>query len=185
MPVKKTTKEEIMVKSALLFKEKGYFNTSISDLSKECGVHNANIYYYFTDKENLMEESLKYVHEVFLTKAIRVAYDESLTPKQRVEKMLRKLEKLFLSNEGGCLMGNLALEISHIEPKFMDVIRNFFKDWAAGLTHLFKFIYNEEEAREMAEMTIQDVEGGIMMYKLYKEKSFITKALQRAEKHFR
>ena len=183
MPVKKTSKEEILVKSAQLFREKGYFNTSISDLAKACGVHNANFYYYFTDKENLMEETLKYIHNLFLTKVIKIAYDETKSYKDRGEKMALYLEKYFFDKKGGCLMGNTAMETSLSDPKFLHIIKTFFIDWSDALTHLYKSKYNSEEARYRAEQSIQDFQGGIMLSKLYSDKKYFLSALKRAQEH--
>lgn len=185
MPIKKTSKNELLTKSAQVFRENGYSNTSISDLSKVCGVHNANFYYYFTDKENLMEETLKFVHEFFLENAIKKAYDESLSPEERLDKMLNKLEKIFLSSEGGCIMGNIALETAYTIPKLTEIVKIYFNDWISALKHIYKFRHDDNTSQELAELTVQDVEGGIMLYRIYKDKTYILKALQRARKRFK
>lgn len=185
MPVKKTSKDEILIKSAQVFRENGYFNTSISDLSKACKIYNANFYYHFNDKEHLMEEILKYVHNVFLEKAINIAYEDSIQPKERLDKMLKKLSKLFFGSDGGCLMGNIALETSTANLKFLEVVKQFFYDWINALTYIYQSQFNEQQAKEIAEMTIQDFEGGIMMYKLYGSKHYFEKALDRALNHLK
>jgi AcrR family transcriptional regulator len=48
-----TAKQEIMEKAWLLFSQKGYSQTSVSDISKASGYSKGHIYYHFENKEKL------------------------------------------------------------------------------------------------------------------------------------
>jgi len=78
MPAIKTSKEEIIKKSAALIWEKGYKHTSFSDLSKACAIRNAHFYYYFKDKEDLMSHVLQYASGYMNKKVFDLAYQDNL-----------------------------------------------------------------------------------------------------------
>lgn len=56
--MKTDKRKEILDIAAKLFGEKGFENTSTRDISREAGLSNAGIYYYFDSKEFLLYEIL-------------------------------------------------------------------------------------------------------------------------------
>jgi len=54
----KPQKELIMDRSRVLFWEKGYMETSMRDIAQACGFRPANIYNFFTNKEQILFEIL-------------------------------------------------------------------------------------------------------------------------------
>lgn len=198
MAVQKITREEIIQKSVKIFTHNGYHDTSIADLASLLGIKNALIYYYFRDKEDLMHEVLKYVYQLTINKFDLLMTDASLSPLEKISKINRFIEKLYLNSPGGCIMGNTALEASakvHIneneetekmresnEPKFIEIVKAYFGKWIEVMTQIFLSKYQEPKARELAEATVQDIEGSIMMTKLFKDSRFLLHALKRSEK---
>jgi len=180
-PAKKyTKKQEIMWIAADIFRQNGYHNTSISDLAKACGMHNAHFYYYFKDKENLLEESLAYITNYFDKKVFCIAFEEGLSAKEKASQMLETTQKVFLNNQGGCIMANITLETAQYDNRFIPVIQNFFNKWTEALKHIYEEKYQTKIAQEKAEQTIQDIEGGILLMRLYKDDKYFFNALQRA-----
>ena len=53
MPVQKTTKDQIIIKSIEVFLKQGYYKTSMSDLAEACGLQKGSFYYHFKSKEEL------------------------------------------------------------------------------------------------------------------------------------
>jgi TetR/AcrR family transcriptional repressor of nem operon len=180
-PAKKySKKEEIMWIAADIFRQNGYHNTSISDLAKACGLHNAHFYYYFKDKENLLEESLGYLTNYFDKKVFQIAFQEGLSAKEKGVLMLETTKKVFLHNQGGCIMANITLETAQYNTRFIPVIQNFFNKWTEALKHIYQEKYQPQKAQEKAEQAIQDIEGGILLMRLYKNDKYFLNALQRA-----
>ncbi|WNJ19631.1 TetR/AcrR family transcriptional regulator [Pontibacter sp. G13] len=182
MPVKKTSKETLIVQAMKVFRRQGYHNTSIRDLSKACGIQKAHFYYYFPEgKTQLMAEILEAVKTFFSDRIAAVAYDESIAPEERLSQMATKLGRIFLGEQGGCIMGNTALETIHLapEPAFMEVVRNYFAELIEALKFVYETQFDPETSQEFAERAIQDIEGGIMLMQLYKDKKYLLNALQR------
>jgi TetR/AcrR family transcriptional repressor of nem operon len=59
MPIQKVTKNEIIAKALNVFSNKGYHNTSMSDLAAEVGLLKGSFYHYFISKEELMLQILE------------------------------------------------------------------------------------------------------------------------------
>lgn len=182
MPIQKVTKEEIIQKAFEQFVNFGYHETSISDLAKACGIKNALFYYYFTNKEDLMAEVLKFTKESIVNKFNKLIEDQSISAKEKLEKTTQYIEKVFSKYPGGCIMANTTLGTAFLETRFAEIIKQFFDIWIEVLTKLFLSKYQQEKAKELAEATVQDIEGGIMLMKLYRDSKYLLNALKRCVK---
>lgn len=177
---KRSKKEEIIWKSLGVFRRQGYHKTSIADLAQACGIHNAHFYYYFKDKENLLEECLRTVHGLFKEKVFALAYQADKSPLERMQAMHELTSQLFLKYEGGCIMANTILESAQYDASFLPVLKAFFDDWVAALSHLYGSFYQPEAARSKALQAVQDIEGGILLMRLYREEHYFLDALRRS-----
>jgi TetR/AcrR family transcriptional repressor of nem operon len=178
MPLVKTSKEEILQKTAQVILRQGYRNSSFADLSKACGIRSAHFFYYFRDKEDLMTQVLELAYQYFKQKVFSVAYRDDLPVAERLDLLKRKLNVLN-KTESGCMFGNAALENSHLDSSFLSVVRVFFTEFIAALTHIYSQKYDETQAHIMATQTLQQLEGAVMMMKLFKDRSYLTAAMAR------
>jgi len=178
MPAIKTSKEEIIKRSAALIWEKGYKHTSFSDLSKACSIRNAHFYYYFNDKEDLMSEVLLYAAGYMKKKVFDIAYQDNLSTAERLEIMGKKLRTLYCKNNSGCLFANITLEMSHSNAPFLEIVRSIFRDFIAALKHIYELELPAELAEKKAILTVQQIEGALIMMRLYNDKSYIDNAWQ-------
>jgi TetR/AcrR family transcriptional repressor of nem operon len=184
MPVQKVTKEEVVRQALLLFKKQGYHRTSMSDLAAACGLLKGSFYHYFSGKDALMKEVLGTVHHYFSTKVFPIAYDESLTPRERLEKMVAKQIRVVSSTEGGCLMGNMALETALVTDDFTPQMRVFFEEYLKALTDVYSYKHAPEIARKLAEQAVVEYEGAWIMVKLTGNYQYLQDVLQRALERF-
>jgi len=182
MPKVKVTKEEIIKRASKVFIKKGYHNSSISDLAEACEIHNAHFYYYFTNKEDLMSAVLSFVQEYVKTRIEALIDTKEVSPKGKLKLIIAFFEKHFTNHIGGCIMANTTLEVALFEPKFIPIIKDFFEVWTHALKEIYLSKYPEEQAQELAEATVQDIEGGIMLMKLYKNNKYLLNSLKRSEK---
>jgi TetR/AcrR family transcriptional regulator, transcriptional repressor for nem operon len=183
MPVVKTSKEEVIVKALQIIRQRGYASASMNDLAKACDIQPSHFYYYFKNKEDLMGEVLSYTAKYFEERIMIYAYDTTLTPVEKLKKILEKHEKALAFGTGGCLMGNTVLETAHSEPPFLSIIKQFFENLVVALTKIYQAKYTEGYARDLAEQVVQDIEGGVMLSQLYKDERFMKNAFERALKH--
>ena len=138
MAIKKTSKEEILKESIKLFKIRGYSNTSMANIAEACGLIKGSIYHHFKSKEEIGLESLKYIHNYFVEHIFSIAFRSDLSDKQKIELIVKKTDDYFLHSEGGCLLGNLALEASCLNLDFKEEIKSYFTAWENALIKIFE-----------------------------------------------
>lgn len=184
MPIQKVTKEEVVRQALLLFKKQGYHRTSMSDLATACGLLKGSFYHYFSGKDALMKEVLDTVHQYFATKVFPIAYDETLLPRERLEKMIAKQIRVVSNTEGGCLMGNMALETALVTDDFTPQMRVFFEEYLQALTDLYAHQHAPDTARKLAEQAVVEYEGAWIMVKLTSNYDYLEDVLKRALERF-
>jgi TetR/AcrR family transcriptional regulator, transcriptional repressor for nem operon len=184
MPIQKVTKEEVIQKSLFLFKKKGYHGTSMADLAQECGLQKGSFYHYFASKEVLMKEVLATMRVVFDEKIFPIAFDESLSPRERLVKLLTKQIRIVSSTEGGCLMGNMAMETALVTEEFKPLMRDFFETYLQALTSIYATRFPPERARKLAEQAVIEYEGAWILIKITDNYGHLQGVLERAIERF-
>jgi len=182
MPIYKTSKAEILEKCTLVFREKGYYHTTISGLAKACGIEKPHFYYYFSSKKHLMQEVLKYADSLVDDYICTLAYNDAYPAKARLEKMLDRQLRYFLDFKGGCIFGNTILETANSEPDFKPFVHSTFEKWAKAFAYVLTTKYSIEEAEELGYMIIQDFQGGAMLNQLTNESKYLQASKNRAMK---
>ena len=167
MGLKKTSREEILQHSIKLFKKNGYYNTSMANIADSCGLIKGSIYHHFKSKDEIGLESLKYIHKYFEDNIYKIAYQDELKKEVKIKKFIQKIDDYFLNSEGGCLLGNLALEISNENALFKDEIRKYFSNWEKALEHILICSCEKDEAKALSKEYIALTQGEIMMMTLY------------------
>jgi TetR/AcrR family transcriptional repressor of nem operon len=181
MPVKKIDKRTIIKESLMVFRQKGYHNTTMSDIAIACGLLKGSLYHYFSSKEELMKEVIVFLHEWYKREVFSVAYDESLSGHEKLDRLAEMSEYIFYNEPGGCLMANIGLETANTYPEFAELIKGFFEDWIAALAHIFRDGHGPIVARQLAELSVAEIEGAVMLMQVYQDRDY----LKRAHDHIR
>jgi len=80
-------RESIMQASLQLFSLYGFHKTTIPDIAKKLGMSVGNLYNYFSSKDILAQEIIKYTSEV-LGKEIRQVNEMDLSAKEKIRKIV-------------------------------------------------------------------------------------------------
>jgi TetR/AcrR family transcriptional repressor of nem operon len=163
MALKKADRDTVIDSALRLFREHGYHATSMADISEACGLLKGSIYHYFPGKKELAVAALDRVIEEGRERLFRPAANDNLPAEARLRRLADAVEGYFIGREGGCLMGNLALEVGDEIPEFAERIRRYFAEWADALTLLLEERYGRARARELAEDMIARAQGAIML----------------------
>ena len=182
VPKQKVSIDYILKQSLRLFRKKSYHNTSIADIAEACGLLKGSLYHYFPSKEALMSAVIKYAHSYFQKEVFSIAYQESLSPQEKIELMFKKSQKALLSD--GDIMGNIGVETARVIPEFSDNIRVFFVEWIKSVKTVFSEIINEEDAQKLAEQTVAEFEGAVMMSRIFRDPKFVHNAYDRLMDRF-
>ena len=126
-----------------------------------------------------MGKVIEYVHEYFQNEIFSQAYQENLSASERLENLALAAEKVFFDQETGKLYGNIGIESALVIPEFNGIIRAFFTDFFKALKHIYGSNFSEEIASELAERSVAEVEGSIMLARIFNDKSYITNTHRR------
>lgn len=174
--MKKTDKDAVIDAALTLFRINGYHNTSMADISGACGLLKGSIYHYFPGKKELAVAALDRVIADTREKLFRPAIESAVPARERLAILAERVERYFIGREGGCVMGNLALEIGGAIPEFQERIRTYFADWKAALAALLRERYGPDRAGELAEDLVARVQGAIMMMGIDKDDRVLRRA---------
>jgi len=177
MPIQKTNKEEIVAVCKEVFHRKGYFNTSMADLAKACGLMKGSFYHYFTSKEEIMKAVLLTSHKALKEQVLAMGEAAPAAPKQQLSFVIGLITS-HVSEFRSCLFGNTTLETSLLVPDFQQILRAVFKDIHQTLTDIYATKYSEVDARKKAWFTVHQVQGAVMMMKLYDDPEIVKEAKQ-------
>jgi len=187
MPKQKVDEQTIILEALKLFRQKSYFNTSMSDIAAACGLQKGSLYHYFPSKEELMKRVIKEVHGFFKTNVFAHAYDKSCSPQERLERLFTAAEAVFLDKEKGSLLGNMGVETALMVPEFAELVRRFFMDFFHGVKTIYLDKYPEKIANELAERSVAEIEGSLMFSRVFNDHSYLKnttkRILNRIDKH--
>jgi AcrR family transcriptional regulator len=107
MPQAKESRADQLLETAtLLFKEKGYHNTSMQDLADALGLQKGSLYYYIDSKEELLRELLEQA-----TSILGAHIDEIYAANLSASEKLRHA----LENHGRAIMDHLNLVTVYLQ----------------------------------------------------------------------
>lgn len=126
---------------------------------------------------------IKYAYTYFQVKVFSIAYDQELSPQEKIELMFER-SKTVLRSEGD-IMTNIGIETARDNPEFAEFIQSFFNDWIEAVKTIFLEITDDEkDAEKLAEQTVAEFEGAVMLTRIYKDARFIQNAYERLTDRF-
>jgi len=84
-------RENILRATSVVFQKYGFVKTTLDDIARECGMKNTALYYYFENKEEIMDAMFEYDMKK-IQDNIRNAVAKQDTPKNKIHAFI--LEKL-------------------------------------------------------------------------------------------
>lgn len=178
MPVKKIEKTDLLRRCWEVFNRHGYHGTSISMLAEATGLGKSGLMHHHLSKESLMRAVVEYAQEELRNYVLSVA-QEDLPPEQRLEKLLRRQNRLAKYERRGCFFANTALETGR-EGLFNEQIKATYDEWQAAVVQILSAVLPQAVATETAYRLLLEYEGSITMYKLSGDEQHLEKFVERA-----
>jgi AcrR family transcriptional regulator len=182
MAKQKLDEPTIVLEALKLFRSKSYHTTSMADIAKSCGILKGSLYHYFSSKGELMMKVIQMVHDYFKVEVFSIAYQKDLDVYSRLEKMMEKAEKIFIDQETGSVDGNIGVETALVIPEFRPIIQAFFADFIEAIKHLYLEVFEEEKANGLAIRAVSEIEGSLMLSRVFNDKKYLQKTLRRLVK---
>lgn len=100
-------KNEILDAAGILFSEKGYDSTSVTDIMNAVGIAKGTLYHHFKSKEDIMDALIKRQTDDILAAAKKTANDKSIPIKERIVRTILALHVDTEQAEGKKMMEQL------------------------------------------------------------------------------
>jgi TetR/AcrR family transcriptional repressor of nem operon len=182
MPVKKIEKSELLRRCWEVFNRHGYNGTSVQMLAEATGLGKSGLMHHHLSKESLMRSVVGYAQDQFRSYVLSVAF-EDLPPEQRLEKLLRRQNRLAKYERRGCFFANTALETGR-DGLFNDQIQATYDEWEKAVGHILLAVMPPDEAAETAYRLLLEYEGAVTMYKLSGDEQHLERFVARAVRLF-
>lgn len=177
---KQKVDEQMIIKESLkLFRSKSYHTTSMSDIAQACGILKGSLYHYFSSKEELMMKVIEMVHAFFKKEVFSIAYREDIEVYERIQLMMARAERIFIDEETGNVDGNIGVETALVIPEFRPIIQAFFSDFIAAIKSLYLSAFDEEKANGLAIRAVSEIEGALMLSRVFNDKKYLQRTLKR------
>jgi TetR/AcrR family transcriptional regulator, transcriptional repressor for nem operon len=178
MPMTKgdKTKERIVRAATRLIHTRGYKNTSLDDIFTESGVNKGSFYFHFSGKDELVNA----VIDRFIGGIERRLVTLFSGPGTPLEKLSAYFDAMVYLMErsgctGGCLLGNLTLEVSDWHDELRDHLSASFDRMKGLITDVVTEgqgsgeIRADRSAEELAVFVVALLEGGLMLSRVKKD----------------
>ncbi len=174
----KIDKQEIFLRCWSVFNRYGYNGTSVSMLAEATGLGKSGLMHHFDSKEAMMREVIDFARGELRNYVFRVA-EEDLPAEQRLEKLLRRQNRLAKIDRRGCFFANTALETG-CDGIFNSAIEATFEEWQVVVASILSAVLSQEEARIQAYRLLLEYEGAITFYKLTGDEAHLELFVARA-----
>jgi TetR/AcrR family transcriptional regulator, transcriptional repressor for nem operon len=164
----RSTRDRLIVAARLLFWEKGYGQTSLSDLLRKARANSGSFYYFFESKEDLLLAVLERYAEGIYPMLLEPAWRGVDDPIERIFALLTRYRELILATDCqyGCPLGRLALEISPQRRKVHKLIATNFDGWTAAVRRCLEEagprLPAEVDRERLSRFVLSVMEGGVM-----------------------
>lgn len=155
--------DELMARLSAVFRDVGYEGATLTILSEATGLKKASLYHRFPQgKEQMAREVLAHAR-AWLEAQILVPLASDAAPKERIAKMIEKLDEFYSGGRQACLLNMLSSARIHDGP-FTQSIRQIFEAWVGALSAvLIDAGLDDEPARARAERAVILLQGSLVV----------------------
>lgn len=178
------TRERVLATSMILINRNGFNGTSINDIIEATGVKKGNLYFHFRNKEELGLALIQKAKEEYFSYLAKNA--KGKRPLEKIDNILNAIYRLHKKKKfiGGCIFGNIALEMSDTNQNYTSSISEVFEELIALLSNLLNEAMDEGNLEInippaiLARYILASLEGGIMMARVSKKENDFLNCIQ-------
>ena len=183
------TRQEIILKAALIFNQKGYDGAALSDLMKATGLEKGGIYRHFESKQQLAAEAFDY--------AWKLAIDTRFEGTQEITNTVDRLKQIVRNFRdrryglvpGGCPLLNTAVDSDNGNPQLRAKARLALSSWLDRLQAIAEEgkrlgeVRSAVDSAKLATLIVSTLEGSSMVSRLQREEEPLNLACQHLEEY--
>lgn len=156
-----------------LFYQKGYNQTSFSEIADAARMPRGNFYYYFKSKNEILDAVI--TDRIERMRHRLTEWDKEYSTPQ--EKLQRFIDILLNSEQDamryGCPMGSLSVELSKTQLEQQARVKDMFDIFVEWLTRQFKALGQAKQARMQALHLIARMQGTLLVANTFSDVGFL------------
>lgn len=114
---------EIIKNAFDVFVKKGYYKSSMVDITKSCNMKRTTIYHYFKNKDEIFENTVLYVIETLERDISNITNNDELTLIKKIKYLTNKWDNEFNNNNILLLLVEMWFAIMREEGEMFDRIK--------------------------------------------------------------
>jgi AcrR family transcriptional regulator len=152
----KETRQTILQKAFIIFLEKGYYGTSITDIQNELDIGRATLYHHFANKEELF---FAVIDELFISMGNNVQKEDTseMTIKELIDHLKKKLydEATWLRSKQIGLVDFfiLSAEALRLKPEYREISEKLHEKAVNIWSQAIRNSINKGEVKETIDIT--------------------------------
>ena len=184
------TQEKLLHAAKTLMLSKGYPATTVDEICQSAQVSKGSFYHAFSSKEELGLTLLEWYHQGGAEKIFGGSFNDVEDATQKMFAFLDHVDRL--SKElwsHGCLLGSLGMELAETSPKIRKKVASSFNKLTFRLEEVLEpaakrnTAHGGSSATELAEQFLVMLEGSIVLARVNKDWSIVTRGFQNFRNH--
>jgi TetR/AcrR family transcriptional repressor of nem operon len=148
----------------------GYASTGVKDILDEADVPKGSFYHYFPSKEAFAKEVLALYVRGENERAKKLLCDGKSAPLKRLRRYFEELIAVYgpESSPGGCLLGNMSLEMADHSDPVQSLLRLSFSNWQSRIAGVLQEAMDRgdlgqsNKPQELASFLLNSYEGALL-----------------------
>lgn len=174
-------RQHIVQAANRLFYQRGYNQTSFSDIAEAAAVPRGNFYYYFKSKDEILEAVVDM--RLQSIRDMLAQWDATLSdPRERLHRFVQ-----ILANEEqeilryGCPLGSLNAELSKTQLQQQTHARQMFELFLQWLQSQFEALGQGLASRDLAWYLLSVTQGACLVSNAFEEQRLLRKQVERLQ----
>lgn len=175
-------RQSIVDAAAQLFYERGYAQTSFSDIADAAGIPRGNFYYHFRSKDAILSAVVDARLQVF-AELFGSLDAQSAAPRERLARFVEVLERT--GDElvhHGCPVGSLSMEMVKSREGSAAPARGLFDLIVDWVERQFASMDTSDGARALAMRLVGDMQGVALLASVYNDRDYLGREVRRIQR---
>ncbi len=178
-PANPKTRSRLLKSGADLICSRGFNATGLQEITEAAGIPKGSFYNYFASKEAFAVAILSEYWELIVENYGPILGETDTAPLSRIVRYFEGLAEFHERQRFtvGCLIGNMALEVTPVSEEVRAKLASIYREWAASLTACLKDAQARKELargkdpKEIAAALIDAFEGAVMRAKVERSRA--------------
>lgn len=161
-----STKDFLIIAAAKLFAKRGYYGTSIADITEACRLTKSSYFHHFATKELIGIAVVDYLTKYISAHIFPPIYNTSLENEERLKQLLKNIRNEIIFQEKP-LLGFLCIELISASEIFTKQVRQYADLWINQLAFAIKDFHSNPE--KVAYHSLSYLQGCAIVENIYQK----------------